>query len=314
LGKKDDDVFRSGTERNKDDQAINEIMNSLLQVEKDETHNDGAANINFQGLLKRGDVGYYLRQCTVLEESIAQMRKFSVHRHPHLETYYREEERKETLRERVDLLRYLLSNESFQLFPDYQQRKNVLQKLGYIESDTIMIKGRVACEINTCDELVATEMVFEGLLSNLTPEETAAVLSSLVFQDSRGDQDIDSELPPQIAECCEKMKRIAYSLGEIQKDCGLPVDPIEYCEKSLKFGLVHVVYEWALGIPFKDVVALTDVQEGSIVRCITRLDELCREIRNSARVVGNPTLYRKLEAASAAIKRDIVFASSLYVS
>jgi antiviral helicase SKI2 len=30
--------------------------------------------------------------------------------------------------------------------------------------------------------------------------------------------------------------------------------------------------------------------------------------------VGNPTLYRKLEAASIAIKRDIVFASSLYVS
>lgn len=32
------------------------------------------------------------------------------------------------------------------------------------------------------------------------------------------------------------------------------------------------------------------------------------------RVVGNPTLYRQLESASAAIKRDIVFASSLYVS
>jgi hypothetical protein len=45
---------------------------------------------------------------------------------------------------------------------------------------------------------------------------------------------------------------------------------------------------------------------GSIVRCITRLDELFREIRNCAQVIGNPT--------SDAIKRDIVFASSLYVS
>lgn len=49
-------------------------------------------------------------------------------------------------------------------------------------------------------------------------------------------------------------------------------------------------------------------QEGSIVRCITRLDELCREARNAARIIGDPSLYRKMEQASESIKRDIVFA------
>ena len=62
------------------------------------------------------------------------------------------------------------------------------------------------------------------------------------------------------------------------------------------------------------ICMLTEVQEGSIVRSITRLDELCREVRNCARVIGNPTLYRKMEAAGETIKRDIVFAASLYVS
>jgi antiviral helicase SKI2 len=37
-------------------------------------------------------------------------------------------------------------------------------------------------------------------------------------------------------------------------------------------------------------------------------------VRNAARVVGNPSLYRKMEAASQCIKRDIVFAASLYVA
>merc|ERR1719223_51593 len=110
------------------------------------------------------------------------------------------------------------------------------------------------------------------------------------------------------------MKRIAYNLGQLQSDHGLMIDAKEYQEASLKFGLVHVVYEWALGVPFSSICQLTLVQEGSIVRCITRLDELCREVRNCARVVGNPTLYRKMEEASVAIKRDIVFASSLYVT
>ena len=50
------------------------------------------------------------------------------------------------------------------------------------------------------------------------------------------------------------------------------------------------------------------------MRCITRLDELIRDVRNAARVVGNPSLYRKMEAASQCIKRDIVFAASLYVT
>lgn len=53
--------------------------------------------------------------------------------------------------------------------------------------------------------------------------------------------------------------------------------------------------------------------EGSIVRCITRLDETCKEVRNAARIIGDANLYRKMEEASRMIKRDIVFASSLYL-
>lgn len=65
---------------------------------------------------------------------------------------------------------------------------------------------------------------------------------------------------------------------------------------------------------FKQVTELTTVHEGTIVRSITRLDEFIKDIRNAARVVGNPSLYRKMEAASQCIKRDIVFAASLYIN
>ena len=136
---------------------------------------------------------------------------------------------------------------------------------------------------------------------------------ALIFQE-KSDDELDSELPERLRETCEAMKKIAINLGHLQKDHGLMVEPQDYCNSSLKFGLVHVVYEWALGVPFSTICQLTLVQEGSIVRTIVRLDELTREVRNCARVVGNPTLYRKLEEASVAIKRDIVFASSLYVS
>jgi len=241
---------------------------------------------------------------------------YPVHRHPDLLTHYAAVEKKETLRDRVGTLRHLLSDESLRLFPDFLQRKNLLRTLGYIsqDDDTVGIKGRVACEVNTCDELIVTELVFEGVLNDLHPSEIVAALSSLIFQEKNDDGWSSEDLPDTLVTCCETMRSIALRLGQLQKEHGLEIDPEEYRASSLKFGVVHVVYEWARGVPFRDICDLTSVQEGSIVRCITRLDELCREVRNCARVVGNPTLYRKCEEGSVLIKRDIVFASSLYVS
>ena len=82
----------------------------------------------------------------------------------------------------------------------------------------------------------------------------------------------------------------------------------------MKFGLAEVTHEWAKGARFADVCVLTDVQEGSIVRTITRLDEMTRDVRNAARIMGDSALFEKMELASAAIKRDIVFSASLYVA
>lgn len=43
-------------------------------------------------------------------------------------------------------------------------------------------QGRAACEINSGDEVVTTEILFAGVLSELDPAEAVALLSALVFQ------------------------------------------------------------------------------------------------------------------------------------
>lgn len=309
------DFARESSAGLNDDKSVEQGIESLVDAERKES-DSGLKVFDLRDCVKHGsDVVDFRRQCGYMETLVEQMRSYASHRHSSLEKYYTFIERKETLRERVSTLRHLLSNESLSLFPDFLQRKGVLRTLGYIdENETVCVKGRVACEVNTCEELIVTEMVLEGVLNDLEPAAIAAALSSLVYQEKSSDEDFDAELPESLRLCCERMKEIANNLGQLQKEHGLNVDPLEYQEGSLKFGLVHVVYEWALGVPFSAICELTMVPEGSIVRCITRLDELCREVRNTARIVGNPTLYRKMEAASVAIKRDIVFASSLYVS
>lgn len=90
-------------------------------------------------------------------------------------------------------------------------------------------------------------MVFEGVLKDLEPTEIVAALSSLLYQQKSDDNDFDMEIPETLLNCCQQMKTIAMNLGQLQKDHGLDVDPSDYCDATLKFGLVHVVYEWALG-------------------------------------------------------------------
>lgn len=58
---------------------------------------------------------------------------------------------------------------------------------------------------------------------------------------------------------------------------------------------------------------LTDVQEGIIVRCIQQLNEVLRCVKEVAQKVGDVSLESKMDKASNTIKRDIVFAASLYL-
>ncbi|CAM9732466.1 unnamed protein product [Phaeothamnion confervicola] len=209
-------------------------------------------------------------------------------------------------------LQHDASNESLALFPDFKQRLAVLRQLGYVDAaNTVQLKGRVACEFNTCDELLATEMVLENVLAPLDPPEIAGVLSALIFQEKNSDA--PPTMTPRLQHACQEVVDLARGLGQLQFDHGLVTDPEDVARQNLNFGLADVVYEWARGVPFAEICQLTAVPEGSVVRSVTRLDELCREVRNAARVVGDPTLYRKMEATSALIKRDVIFCGSLYV-
>ena len=79
----------------------------------------------------------------------------------------------------MSVLRFV-SNENLSLFPDFQQRLNLLQLLGYVDKQraTVTMKGRVACEMNTCDELIASEMLLTNVLEPLNPPEVGTPLSS----------------------------------------------------------------------------------------------------------------------------------------
>jgi ATP-dependent RNA helicase DOB1 len=55
------------------------------------------------------------------------------------------------------------------------------------------------------------------------------------------------------------------------------------------------------------------VFEGSFVRAVRRLEELLRQVSAAARGIGETEMAAAFEAARAAVKRDVIFAASLYL-
>ena len=220
-------------------------------------------------------------------------------------------ERREQLTNTVNQLNKSLSRDNLYLLPEFNARLQVLERLEYIdEARVILIKGRVAREINSCDELIATEMIFEGILTSLDCSEAIALLSMLVFEQN---VDVAPNLPESLSNAREAIEKIARSLAKVQIAAGLDMTEAEYV-RTLKPGLMEVVYEWSRGMSFAEIMNITDVLEGSIVRNIVRLEETCREFRSVARVIGDQKLFEKMEQASASIKKDICFCSSLYLT
>ncbi|KAG1701720.1 Helicase SKI2W [Nymphon striatum] len=208
----------------------------------------------------------------------------------------------------VEELRFQLSDECLKHLQDYKCMLNVLNELQYIDNvKTVEMKGRVACEMGN-HELMITELIYNNIFTQLPPEEIAALLSCLVFQLK---SDNEPELNDSLKEGIIKVKAIATRIGEAQKAAGL-AQPVGDFVDQFKFGLTEVVYKWAKGMSFQKITELTDVQEGIIVKCIQRLDETLKDVKNAARIVGDPVLSAKVVAASECIRRDIVFAASLY--
>ncbi|KAM3729183.1 SKI2 subunit of superkiller complex protein [Dirofilaria immitis] len=222
---------------------------------------------------------------------------------------------KKSLQDKCDHLRLKLSTDGLLLSQDYYDRIKLLRRLNYIDdSNLVSLKGRVACEIHH-QELLITELILDNKFHYRSPAEIAAMLSVTTCQhksrgsEYRSDKDEIVRRPPILKELEVDVIEVCNKIRKIQRECG--IKDIDLSEE-LSFDLMHAVYEWANSMPFAEIMQLTDAQEGLIVRCIQRLDELCRDIRNAARLIGDPALYEKMEDTSAAIKRDIVFAASLY--
>ncbi|CAE7136134.1 unnamed protein product, partial [Rhizoctonia solani] len=117
-----------------------------------------------------------------------QLEAHSLHSDPRLPTLYDAYAQKQDLVAQIRVLKKTLgAAQDVMQMDELKCRKRVLRRLGFASTeDVVEIKGRVACEISTGDELLLTELIFNGVFNNLLPEQCAALLSCFVFTEKVG--------------------------------------------------------------------------------------------------------------------------------
>lgn len=139
----------------------------------DPVENMGIVDENFKKLLRR------------IEMLEAKLLANPLHETPQLAALYDTYHQKQELANKVRATKKkIASAHSVMHLDELKNRKRALRRLGFATSDDVVeMKGRVACEISTGDELLLTEMIFNGAFTDLDPEQCAALLSCFVFSE-----------------------------------------------------------------------------------------------------------------------------------
>jgi ATP-dependent RNA helicase DOB1 len=129
-------------------------------------------------------------------------------------------------------------------------RKRVLRRLGFVnESDVVQLKARVACEISTGDELVLSELMFNGFFNELSPELCAACLSCFIFEEKTKD---GPKMTEELLKPYRDIQTQAKAIVKVARESKLAVNEDEYLQ-TFKYELMPVVLAWSKGATFAEI-------------------------------------------------------------
>ena len=124
----------------------------------------------------------YLQKIDAMEKKLHASPLTKDPRLPNLYTRYKE---KQDCQQRIrELKKQIQATHDVLQMEELKARKRVLRRLAFTtQEDIVDMKGRVACEISSGDELLLTELIFNGVFNSLSPEECAGLLSCFVFSE-----------------------------------------------------------------------------------------------------------------------------------
>lgn len=249
-----------------------------------------------------------IRKIEVLEDKLFSNK---LNNTPQLPSLYEQYAKKVALRARIRALKKKVNKvQSILHLDDLKHRKRVLRRIGYLTDDDIVtVKGRVACDINVGDEVVLTEMLLNGVFSDLSVEKIAALLSCFVIEQHDKER---VNLREDLYVVYRRLQEIARNIVAVSIECKLQISEEEYLANFCP-DMMELVYSWCQGKSFAEIMKMAQkYYDGHVIRVFRCLDELLRAMVTAAKNIGNSELEMKFQAAISKLRRGIPFAASLY--
>lgn len=182
-----------------------------------------------------------------------------------LDLLERYQKRGEQLAKEIDNQRDIFWNK-------FLSHRNVLSIYGYLQDDFPTDKGKTASQIRSENELFLAEIIFSGVLDNLTPAELASVICAITTEDMRADMYSQLPLSQKVRKTLNKIKDIRRKLERVQNENN--VDDYMYIN-SFYCALIEM---WANGAEWDEIINQVEMGEGDIVRCFKRVVDVLRQL------------------------------------
>ena len=148
--------------------------------------------------------------------------------------------------------------------------RSVLIDFGYLENDYPTLKGITTSQIRSENELYIAEIIFSGVLENLTPSQLSAVICAVVTEDLR------IEIPyipfsEQVRKTLNLIRNIRRKIEKVQNN--YDVDAPLYINPYFS----SLIELWVEGAEWESICGQIDIGEGDIVRAFKRVVDVLRQ-------------------------------------
>lgn len=131
-----------------------------------------------------------------------------------------------------------------------------------------------------------SELVFGGGFEGLKGDEVCALLSMFVCDEGGKGDETQTVKDEKMQNRCLGVLEVARKVWRIFQESKIQIDEMDYIS-TFKTNMVDVTLHWCRGASFAEICKMSNLFEGSIIRCLRRLDELLKQLGNAAKAIGN---------------------------
>jgi len=147
----------------------------------------------------------------------------------------------------------------------------VLEDYGYLQNDYPTERGKATSQIRSENELYLAEIIFSGILENLSPSQLAGVICALTTEDLR------IEIPyipfsEPVRKTLNQIRNIKRKLEKVQSnyDIETPLYINPYFSSLIEL--------WVEGAEWETITGQIEIGEGDIVRAFKRVVDVLRQL------------------------------------